>query len=242
MVDAALLVSGAVVTESVFAWPGLGSLFTEALARRDYSRADGAADAHVDGDRRVQRRRRCRARAARPARRGGVMRAPALLLVCLVAAALAAPALAPYPPDQLDLAASPRSAVVGALVRHRRSRTRCARARPVRRAGVARGRSAVGGGRGRVGHRHRRHRRICRRRDRRGADARHRCHAGRAAAAAADDCGQRPAAVGAAAGRADRPGGLDGDGARRARRIPDASRRAASSKARARGRRRPRRG
>jgi peptide/nickel transport system permease protein len=37
MVDAALLVSGAVMTESVFAWPGLGSLFTEALARRDYS-------------------------------------------------------------------------------------------------------------------------------------------------------------------------------------------------------------
>jgi peptide/nickel transport system permease protein len=36
-VDAALLVSGAVVTESVFAWPGIGSLFTEALARRDYS-------------------------------------------------------------------------------------------------------------------------------------------------------------------------------------------------------------
>src|SRR5262249_26025124 len=27
MIDAALLVSGAVVTESVFAWPGLGSLF-----------------------------------------------------------------------------------------------------------------------------------------------------------------------------------------------------------------------
>jgi peptide/nickel transport system permease protein len=37
LVDAALIVSGAVVTESVFAWPGLGSLFTEALARRDYS-------------------------------------------------------------------------------------------------------------------------------------------------------------------------------------------------------------
>ena len=35
--DAALLVAGAVVTESVFAWPGLGTLFTEALARRDYS-------------------------------------------------------------------------------------------------------------------------------------------------------------------------------------------------------------
>jgi peptide/nickel transport system permease protein len=35
--DAAILLSGAVVTESVFAWPGLGSLFTEALARRDYT-------------------------------------------------------------------------------------------------------------------------------------------------------------------------------------------------------------
>lgn len=37
MLDASLLVSGAVVTESVFAWPGIGSLFTEALAKRDYS-------------------------------------------------------------------------------------------------------------------------------------------------------------------------------------------------------------
>jgi peptide/nickel transport system permease protein len=36
LMDAALLVSGAVVTESVFAWPGLGGLFTEALSRRDY--------------------------------------------------------------------------------------------------------------------------------------------------------------------------------------------------------------
>ena len=31
------MVTGAVITESVFAWPGLGSLFTEALARRDYT-------------------------------------------------------------------------------------------------------------------------------------------------------------------------------------------------------------
>lgn len=37
LLDAALLVPGAVVTESVFAWPGVGSLFTEALARRDYT-------------------------------------------------------------------------------------------------------------------------------------------------------------------------------------------------------------
>jgi peptide/nickel transport system permease protein len=37
LLDAAIVVSGAVVTESVFAWPGLGGLFTEALARRDYT-------------------------------------------------------------------------------------------------------------------------------------------------------------------------------------------------------------
>ena len=36
LLDLALVVSGAVVTESIFAWPGLGTLFTEALARRDY--------------------------------------------------------------------------------------------------------------------------------------------------------------------------------------------------------------
>ena len=36
LLDAAMLVSGAVVTESVFAWPGVGSLFTESLAKRDY--------------------------------------------------------------------------------------------------------------------------------------------------------------------------------------------------------------
>jgi peptide/nickel transport system permease protein len=37
LLDAALMVAGTVVTESVFAWPGLGGLFTEALARRDYT-------------------------------------------------------------------------------------------------------------------------------------------------------------------------------------------------------------
>ncbi|MGH7469867.1 MAG: ABC transporter permease [Longimicrobiales bacterium] len=37
LLDASILVSGAVVTESVFAWPGVGSLFTEALAKRDYT-------------------------------------------------------------------------------------------------------------------------------------------------------------------------------------------------------------
>jgi peptide/nickel transport system permease protein len=37
LLDAAIMVSGAVVTESVFAWPGLGGLFNEALGRRDYA-------------------------------------------------------------------------------------------------------------------------------------------------------------------------------------------------------------
>jgi peptide/nickel transport system permease protein len=37
LLDASLMMSGAVVTESVFAWPGAGSLFTESLAKRDYT-------------------------------------------------------------------------------------------------------------------------------------------------------------------------------------------------------------
>ncbi|MBY0489687.1 MAG: ABC transporter permease [Gemmatimonadaceae bacterium] len=37
LVDVSLLVSGAVVTEGVFAWPGLGQLFIESLAKRDYA-------------------------------------------------------------------------------------------------------------------------------------------------------------------------------------------------------------
>ena len=36
LLDVAVLMGGAVVTEGVFAWPGVGSLFVEALARRDY--------------------------------------------------------------------------------------------------------------------------------------------------------------------------------------------------------------
>jgi peptide/nickel transport system permease protein len=36
LLDSAMMASGAVVTESVFAWPGIGSLFIEALVRRDY--------------------------------------------------------------------------------------------------------------------------------------------------------------------------------------------------------------
>ena len=36
LLDASMMASGAVVTESVFAWPGVGSLFTEALGKRDY--------------------------------------------------------------------------------------------------------------------------------------------------------------------------------------------------------------
>jgi peptide/nickel transport system permease protein len=37
LLDASMLASGAVVTESIFAWPGIGSLFTESLAKRDYA-------------------------------------------------------------------------------------------------------------------------------------------------------------------------------------------------------------
>ena len=37
LLDVSMMASGAVVTESIFAWPGIGSLFTESLARRDYT-------------------------------------------------------------------------------------------------------------------------------------------------------------------------------------------------------------
>jgi len=37
LLDASIMASGAVVTESVFAWPGVGGLFTESLAKRDYT-------------------------------------------------------------------------------------------------------------------------------------------------------------------------------------------------------------
>lgn len=37
LLDVSMLASGAVVTESIFAWPGVGSLFVESLAKRDYA-------------------------------------------------------------------------------------------------------------------------------------------------------------------------------------------------------------
>lgn len=35
--DVAFLLSGAVITESIFAWPGVGSLFVDSIFRRDYT-------------------------------------------------------------------------------------------------------------------------------------------------------------------------------------------------------------
>ena len=36
IMDAAFLFSGALVTESIFAWPGMGRLFYESVQKRDY--------------------------------------------------------------------------------------------------------------------------------------------------------------------------------------------------------------
>ena len=120
--DAALLVSGAVVTESVFAWPGLGSLFTEALARRDYTvlmallmlSSAAVVVFNVVAD--------VLHRDARPAR-DTVMRLPAIVLASLIAAAIAAPWLAPYAPDAHRPVGATQRAICDALVRHRRART-----------------------------------------------------------------------------------------------------------------------
>jgi peptide/nickel transport system permease protein len=35
--DVAFLLSGAVITESIFAWPGIGGLFVDSIFRRDYT-------------------------------------------------------------------------------------------------------------------------------------------------------------------------------------------------------------
>ncbi len=37
LLDASIMASGAVVTESIFSWPGVGSLFAESLVKRDYT-------------------------------------------------------------------------------------------------------------------------------------------------------------------------------------------------------------
>ena len=37
LLDASIMASGAVVRESIFSWPGVGSLFTESLVKRDYT-------------------------------------------------------------------------------------------------------------------------------------------------------------------------------------------------------------
>ena len=112
LLDAALLVSGAVVTESVFAWPGLGTLFTEALARRDYPVlmamlmvASGAIVAvNVAADAIL-----CAPRSAGDdvnvlARSGSAGRAAALVLLVLLVAAAAAPVISRHQPNDLDLA------------------------------------------------------------------------------------------------------------------------------------------
>ena len=111
------LLAGAMVTEVVFAWPGLGRLLTASLLGRDYPVAMGslmllavavvAANlAHrprlparrsarpADGDARVTARRASADTARRSAR--------AACLGILALAALAAPWLAPRPPEAVD--------------------------------------------------------------------------------------------------------------------------------------------
>src|SRR5262249_44764631 len=66
--------------------------------------ADGAPDAHLVRDRRAQPRGRRAARRARSARGADMTRAPMWLLAGLVAVAAAAPIVAPYAPDEIDLA------------------------------------------------------------------------------------------------------------------------------------------
>ena len=86
LLDVALLVPGAVVTESVFAWPGVGSLFTEALGRRDYTVLMAHADGQLGGGRGLQSDRRSAPRLDRSA--SDVMKRSAFWLAAIAAAAM----------------------------------------------------------------------------------------------------------------------------------------------------------
>ena len=200
LLDAALLVSGAVVTESVFAWPGVGSLFTEALARRDYTVLMAmlmvsslavvvfnllADVVHAWLDPRVSGMTR---------RLGAARRRWSLV-------ATWRRSLAPYAPEHIDLANRRAGAVGGHWFgTDDLGRDVFSRVLYGGRVSLAIGllSAAVAGGPRRRG---RRRGRLCRRRDRRGADARDRRDAVDTAAAAADDGRGHAAAVGAGAGR-----------------------------------------
>ena len=178
------MASGAVVTESVFAWPGVGSLFTESLAKRDYTvlmaflmcASIAVVVLNLVADVAVYRARPAHAGRTRDARTDD--RASSRVALprssCSSSWRSLAPLVAPYGMDALDLAHRRGCAVVVALVRHRRAGTRPVHARALRRAHLARHRPRLG--RGERGDRRdrRRGRRICRPLDRRCAHARHR--------------------------------------------------------------------
>ena len=65
-IDVPLYLTGAVLVETVFSWPGMGRLFFDALTVRDYPGADGHPLAGRGPDRARQPDRGYRVRRARP--------------------------------------------------------------------------------------------------------------------------------------------------------------------------------
>ena len=68
--EAGQLLGGAVITETIFAWPGLGRLTVQALLNRDFPVVLAAVFLHLGRLHAHQPRRRPALRLARPARRG----------------------------------------------------------------------------------------------------------------------------------------------------------------------------
>ena len=145
---AALLISGAVVTETVFGLPGIGNLVVSAVLRRDYPVIQGAllviaalyvlinfADRHAlprssirgcatDGRRRSGSSRASAAFVSRLADaqdRDGRPRRSSLIIAAL---AILAPLIAPYSPSRLSIVNRLQAAERHVLVRHRRVRPR----------------------------------------------------------------------------------------------------------------------
>ncbi len=172
------LLTGAVMTETIFSWPGLGRYTFRSAAALDFPAIMGITARRRARLPRDQLPDRHQLRPARSA--GGAMTAlvdshstaPAIAPVARRGAALApplrargarrgdhpgldpvalfAPLLTPYHPDVVDVTVAPAAAVAGALARHRRARPRRAHPPPLRRAHLA----------------HDRHRRRARRRGR----------------------------------------------------------------------------
>ena len=166
------VLTGAVITETIFAWPGIGRLLIQSIGFRDYPLVQGCilliALTYVG----VNLLTDMLYGVLDPEDPVRMTRVGAAIVLVAVLAALVGPVLMPFDPARPGAGAAARRAQRPALVRPRRAGARHLRARALRRPHLAAGRA---GGRWRLVHcRHaaRFDRRLLRRGDRRGRQPR----------------------------------------------------------------------